>query len=153
MTFLQPLALFGLLLAFAPIVIHLLNLLRHRTQPWAATRFLFQARKSSSRISKLKRWITLLFRMLALAALAFMIARPMTGGDSLFSFSSGSPEVLVLVLDRSASMETRTEKVLKPKGPKPSMPFRPLPSPGRKAGWSSSTRPWRIPSSLTMRLR
>ncbi|MBT3637624.1 MAG: hypothetical protein HN531_11835 [Opitutae bacterium] len=110
MTFLQPLALFGLLLAFAPIVIHLLNLLRHRTQPWAATRFLFQARKSSSRISKLKRWITLLFRMLALAALAFMIARPMTGGDSLFSFSSGSPEVLVLVLDRSASMETRTEK-------------------------------------------
>ena len=32
------------------------------------------------------------------------------GGDSLFSFSSGSPEVLVLVLDRSASMETRTEK-------------------------------------------
>ena len=110
MTFLQPLALFGLLLALAPIVIHLLNLLRHRTQPWAATRFLFQARKSSSRISKLKRWITLLFRMLALAALAFMIARPMTGGDSLFSFSSGSPEVLVLVLDRSASMETRTEK-------------------------------------------
>ncbi len=110
MTFLQPLALFGLLLALAPIVIHLLNLLRHRTQPWAATRFLFQARKSSSRISKLKRWITLLLRMLALAALAFMIARPMTGGDSLFSFSSGSPEVLVLVLDRSASMETRTEK-------------------------------------------
>ncbi len=110
MTFLQPLALFGLLLALAPIVIHLLNLLRHRTQPWAATRFLFQARKSSSRISKLKRWITLLFRMLALAALAFMIARPMTGGDSLLSFSSGSPEVLVLVLDRSASMETRTEK-------------------------------------------
>ena len=110
MTFLQPLALFGLLLALAPIVIHLLNLLRHRTQPWAATRFLFQARKSSSRISKLKRWITLLFRMLALAALAFMIARPMTGGDSLFSFSSGSPEVLVLVLDRSASMETKTEK-------------------------------------------
>ena len=110
MTFLQPLALFGLLLAFAPIVIHLLNLLRHRTQPWATTRFLFQARKSSSRISKLKRWLTLLFRMLALATLVFMVARPMTGGDSLFSLSTGSPEVLVLVLDRSASMETRTEK-------------------------------------------
>jgi len=110
MTFLQPLALFGLLLAFAPIVIHLLNLLRHRTQTWAATRFLFQARKSSSRISKLKRWITLLLRMLALAALAFMVARPMTGGDSLFSLSSGSPEMLVLILDRSASMETTTEK-------------------------------------------
>ncbi|MDG0964056.1 MAG: hypothetical protein P8O23_03265, partial [Opitutales bacterium] len=51
-----------------------------------------------------------LLRVLALAALAFMIARPMTGGDSLFSLSNGSPEVLVLVLDRSASMETTTDK-------------------------------------------
>ena len=110
MTFLQPIALIGLLLALAPIIIHLLNLLRHRTVPWAATRFLFQARKSSSRLSKLKRWLILLVRVLALAALAFMIARPMTGGDSLFSLSNGSPEVLVLVLDRSASMETTTDK-------------------------------------------
>lgn len=110
MTFLQPIALLGLLLAFAPIIIHLLNLLRHRTVPWAATRFLFQARKSSSRLSKLKRWLILLVRVLALAALAFMIARPMTGGDSLFSLSNCSPEVLVLVLDRSASMETTTDK-------------------------------------------
>ena len=110
MTFLQPIALLGLLLALAPIIIHLLNLLRHRTVPWAATRFLFQARKSSSRLSKLKRWLILLLRVLALAALAFMIARPMTGGDSLFSLSNGSPEVLVLVLDRSASMETTTDK-------------------------------------------
>ena len=110
MTFLQPIALLGLLFALAPFIIHLLNLLRHRTVPWAATRFLFQARKSSSRLSKLKRWLTLLLRVLALAALALMIARPMTGGDSLFSLSNGSPEVLVLVLDRSASMETTTEK-------------------------------------------
>ena len=109
MTFLQPLALFGLLLALAPIIIHLLNLLRHRTQAWAATRFLLQARKSSSRVSKLKRWLTLLLRVLALGALAFMLSRPMTGGDSLFSLSKGSPEALILVLDRSASMETRTE--------------------------------------------
>lgn len=110
MTFLQPIALLGLLLALSPIIIHLLNLLRHRTVPWAATRFLFQARKSSSRLSKIKRWLTLLVRVLALAALAFMIARPITGGDSLFSLANGSPEVLVLVLDRSASMETTTEK-------------------------------------------
>ena len=110
MTFLQPIALLGLLLALAPIIIHLLNLLRHRTVPWAATRFLFQARKSSSRLSKLKRWLILLLRVLALAALALMIARPMTGGDSLLSLSNGSPEVLVLVLDRSASMETTTDK-------------------------------------------
>ena len=106
MTFLQPIALLGLLFALAPFIIHLLNLLRHRTVPWAATRFLFQARKSSSRLSKLKRWLILLLRVLALAALALMIARPMTGGDSLFSLSNGSPEVLVLVLDRSADRKS-----------------------------------------------
>ena len=44
-----------------------------------------------------------------------LLARPMTGGDSFFSLSQGSPEALVLVLDRSASMETRTEKEPKTK--------------------------------------
>ncbi len=107
MTFLQPLALYGLPLALLPVIIHLLNLLRHRSQPWAATRFLMEARQSSSKLSRLKRWLTLLMRVLALAVLALLLSRPMTGGDSLLSFSSGAPEVLALVLDRSASMEAR----------------------------------------------
>ena len=108
MTFLQPLALYGLPLALLPVIIHLLNLLRHRSQPWAATRFLLQARRSSSKLSRLKRWLTLLLRVLALIGLAFALSRPMTGGDSMFSFSSGAPEAIALVLDRSASMETKT---------------------------------------------
>lgn len=108
MTFLQPLALFGLPLALLPVIIHLLNLLRHRSQPWAATRFLLQARRSSSKLSRLKRWLTLLLRVLALMGLAFALSRPMTGGDSIFSFSSGAPEAIALILDRSASMETKT---------------------------------------------
>ena len=115
MSFLQPIALWGLLLALTPLIIHLLNLLRHRSQPWAATRFLLQARKSSSRISKIKRWLTLLMRMIALACLCFVIARPMIGGHSFFSLSSNSPEMLVLILDRSASMDTGANSNLKSK--------------------------------------
>ena len=115
MSFLQPIALWGLLLALTPLIIHLLNLLRHRSQPWAATRFLLQARKSSSRISKIKRWLTLLMRMIALACLCFVIARPMIGGNSFFSLSSNSPEMLVLILDRSASMDTGANSNLKSK--------------------------------------
>lgn len=107
MTFLQPLALYGLPLALLPVIIHLLNLLRHRSQPWAATRFLREARRSSSKLSRIRRWLTLLLRVLALVGLALLLSRPMTGGDSLVSFSSGTPEALALVLDRSASMETR----------------------------------------------
>ena len=108
MTFLQPLALYGLPLALLPVIIHLLNLLRHRSQPWAAMRFLMEARQSSSKISRIKRWLTLLFRVLALAGLALLLSRPMTGGDSVLSFSSGAPEAVALVLDRSASMEARS---------------------------------------------
>ena len=110
MTFIQSFALWGLLLAFAPLIIHLLNLLRHRSEPWAATQFLLQARKSSSRMSKIRKWLTLLFRVLALSCLTIAIARPISGGDYFLSFSSQNPDVLVCILDRSASMETISGK-------------------------------------------
>ncbi len=109
MSFLQPLALLGLILSLTPLIIHLLNLLRHRSQPWAATRFLFQAKKKSSQFSKIKRWLTLFFRVLALACLSLIFARPISGGSWFFSVASDSPEMIVLILDRSASMESRSE--------------------------------------------
>lgn len=109
MSFLQPLALLGLILSLTPLIIHLLNLLRHRSQPWAATRFLFQAEKKSSQFSKIKRWLTLLLRVLALACLSLIFARPISGGNWVFSVASDSPEIIVLILDRSASMESRSE--------------------------------------------
>ena len=96
----------------------------------------FQARKSSSRISKLKRWITLLFRMLALAALAFMIARPMTGGDSFSLSRPEAPKYWCSCSIVRQAWKRGPKRILKPKGQKPSMPFRPSPSHGRKAGWS-----------------
>ena len=105
-SFLQPIALLGLILALTPILIHLLNLMRHRTQPWAAMRFIRQAKKFSSRFSKIRRWLTLLARVLAIASLVFLLARPIASPDhSLFSFSPNEPELTLLVLDRSASME------------------------------------------------
>ena len=44
MSFLQPVALFGIALAAVPILIHLLNLMRHRRESWAAMRFLLKAK-------------------------------------------------------------------------------------------------------------
>ena len=69
-------------------------------------RFIRQAKKFSSRFSKIRRWLTLLARVLSIASLVFLLARPITSQDrSLFSFSPNQPEVTLLVLDRSASME------------------------------------------------
>ena len=48
MSFLQPIALFGIALAATPILIHLLNLMRHRRESWAAMRFLLKAKENSS---------------------------------------------------------------------------------------------------------
>jgi hypothetical protein len=53
--------------------------------------------------------------MIALACLCFVIARPMIGGNSFFSLSSNSPEMLVLILDRSASMDIGAHSNLKSK--------------------------------------
>ena len=119
MTFLQPFILYGLPLILLPVLIHLLNRLRYRTQKWAAMRFLLSAQKQSIRRSRLRQWIVLLMRMLAVLAIILFLARPMTGGWSGF-FSSGEPEIILLALDRSASMETllpngetRRERVLR----------------------------------------
>jgi hypothetical protein len=106
MTFLQPIILFGLPLALLPVVIHLLNRLRHRTQQWAAMRFLVAASRSSVNKAKLKQFLILLFRTLAVLMLLFFLARPLTGGWMGWAFAS-APDTVLILLDRSLSMETR----------------------------------------------
>jgi len=106
MTFLQPFILWGLPLLLIPVIIHLLNRLRHRPQPWGAMRFLQAANRSSISQAKLRQLLVLLFRVLAVAALVLFLSRPMAGGWLGWALSP-APEVVVLVLDRSASMETQ----------------------------------------------
>src|SRR5688500_3386469 len=107
MTFLQPFILWGLPLLLIPVVIHLLNRLRHRPQPWAAMRFLRAANQTSISQAKLRQFLVLLFRVLAVIALVFFLSRPLAGGWLGWALSP-APEAIVLILDRSASMETIT---------------------------------------------
>ena len=104
MTFLQLGFLFALPLALLPVIIHLLNRLRYRTVKWAAMLFLVQASRSSTRRSKLRHYLILASRCLLLAFFLFALARPMVGGW-LGSQLSGKPDLVLLLLDRSASME------------------------------------------------
>src|ERR1700722_12373733 len=105
MTFLQPFILWGLPLALLPVLIHLLNRMRYRTQRWAAMSFLFSANRASTRYAKLRQFLLLACRMLALLALILAIARPLAGGWLGWALSP-SPDVILVLLDRSASMET-----------------------------------------------
>jgi len=87
------------------VIIHLLNRRRFRTVKWAATTFLLKASRESRGKKKLKHILILTCRALAIAALIFAVARPLIGG--FLGSGSGSVGTVVLVLDRSASMETK----------------------------------------------
>ncbi len=106
MTFLQPSILWGLPLVLLPVIIHLINRLRHRPQPWAAMRFLVSATRASTSHAKLRQFLILLFRVLAVLTLILFLARPLAGGWMGWMLSP-APDVVVILLDRSASMETK----------------------------------------------
>ncbi|MDB6027183.1 MAG: N-terminal double-transrane protein [Verrucomicrobiales bacterium] len=106
MTFLQPFILWGLPLVLLPVIIHLINRLRHRPQPWAAMRFLVSATRASTSHAKLRQFLILLFRVLAVLTLLLFLARPLAGGWMGWMLSP-APDVVVILLDRSASMETK----------------------------------------------
>ncbi len=107
MTFLQPEILWALPLVALPVVIHLLNRLRHRPRAWAAMQFLRAANRSSTSHAKLKQWLILLFRTLAALALVLFVARPLAGGWIGWALAP-APDAILILLDRSPSMESRT---------------------------------------------
>ncbi|QQL43794.1 BatA domain-containing protein [Sulfuriroseicoccus oceanibius] len=104
MNFLQPLILGALVFAAIPVIIHLINKRRHRTIQWAAMMFLIQASRESRGKRKLRNILILTCRVLALAALVAAIARPIAGGILGWAGSS-QPDTIVLLFDRSPSME------------------------------------------------
>ncbi|MDD9975426.1 MAG: BatA domain-containing protein, partial [Candidatus Poribacteria bacterium] len=110
MNFLQPLALIALPLVALPIIIHLINQHRHRTIPWAAMMFLMTAKRMSKGMARLRHFLILLMRVLAIAALIFVVSRPLSGGW-LGSIGLGKPDATLILLDRSPSMEMQDLQV------------------------------------------
>lgn len=107
MIFLHPLLLAGLALTALPVLIHLINQLRYRTIRWGAMMFLLQANRMSRGLARLRQWLILLMRMLAIACLVFVISRPLASGW-MGSFGGGHADTTIIVLDRSPSMADAT---------------------------------------------
>jgi hypothetical protein len=106
MTFLQPWILAALPLVALPVIIHLINQRRFQTVQWAAMQFLLAAKALSSGYSKLRHWLIMLLRMLAVAAVILAIGRPLSRG--WLALAGGArPDTAVVVLDRSPSMQAR----------------------------------------------
>ncbi len=106
MTFFSPLLLWFVAAASVPVIIHLLNKRRHKTVQWAAMQFLLKATRESRGKKKLRHILILTCRALGIAALAFAAARPVVSG--LLGWGAGTIDTVILILDRSASMEIRS---------------------------------------------
>ncbi|OVE82363.1 hypothetical protein BVY04_01160 [bacterium M21] len=96
--------LWALPLILLPVVIHLLNRLRYRTVRWAAMEFLLKAARHSTRRAKLREFLILACRVLVVLFLLLALSRPRVGGWLGLALST-PPETILLLLDRSASME------------------------------------------------
>lgn len=106
MQFVHQALTWGFLLVLLPLLIHLINMLRHRRVHWAAMDFLLQAYKQHRRWIWLKQFLLLLLRVFAVALLVAMLAQWVTRGQWLNLFGGRATHHYVL-LDDSFSMSDR----------------------------------------------
>lgn len=101
MSFLSIAFLAALPLAAAPILLHLFDRRRHVVIEWGAMQFLLEAATRRTNARRLKQWLLLLLRVLAVAALVFALARPLLPGNWFGNPDRGET---IFVLDNSMSM-------------------------------------------------
>lgn len=104
MSFLQPWLLAALPLVALPIVIHLINQRRFQTIQWGAMMFLLAAQRMSRGYSRLRQWLIMLFRVLAVAGLVLAVSRPLASGWVGLA-AGGRADTTIVLLDRSPSMQ------------------------------------------------
>ena len=97
------LAWWGLPIVAAPVIIHLINLLRHRKVRWAAMEFLLASQKKYRTRVLLKQLLLLLLRMAAVAGIVLALAQP-RWTSALGRMLGGGRTVHVVLLDDSYSM-------------------------------------------------
>lgn len=101
----QPLT-WGFFLVLLPLLIHLINMMRHRRVSWAAMDFLLQAYRKHRKWIWLKQLLLLLMRMAVVAVVVAMLAQWVTRGQ-WFQLFGGTPTHHYVLLDDSVSMSDR----------------------------------------------
>jgi Mg-chelatase subunit ChlD len=101
----QPLT-WAFLLALVPLLIHLINMMRHRRVHWAAMEFLLASYKKHRTWIWLKQLLLLLARMAAVILVVAMLAQPKTR-DQWLAIFGGRVTHHFVVLDDSYSMSDR----------------------------------------------
>ena len=92
-----------------PILIHLINLVRHKTVKWAAMEFLLKSHKRNRNYIWLKQMLLLLARITMLLLSLFMLGQVGCNGDRISRLLGGRSTHHYVILDDSFSMGQRGE--------------------------------------------
>ncbi len=107
MEFLNPFALAALAAAAIPLIIHLFNFRRPRKVDFSSLEFVKELQKSTMQRVRIKQWLLLLLRMLAIACLVLAFARPTLTGDFAGTLGGEASSSVAIVVDNSLSMTLR----------------------------------------------
>jgi hypothetical protein len=105
MTFLNSAILAALTLGLLPILIHLLNRQRFKKVDFPTLRFLRELQRQKMRQVRIRQWLLLALRTLAVLFLVLALARPVLKSSAGILPGAKARTTAVLVLDRSASMQ------------------------------------------------
>ena len=103
MQFKHPEILYALLLLIIPIIIHLFQLRKFQKVAFTNVQFLKELTIQTRKSSQLKKWLTLLTRMLLLACVIIAFAQPYLSNSESFNTKSET----VIYLDNSFSMQAQ----------------------------------------------
>lgn len=99
-----PLLLGGLALLALPLIAHWLHRRSRRTIVFPSIALLVQTAAQQSRFHRLKRWILLLLRLLAVACIVLAFTRPVwVAGDTDSRLTDDAAAAVVMIVDLSAS--------------------------------------------------
>jgi hypothetical protein len=101
MQFKQPEVLYALLLLLIPLFIHLFQLRKYQRVWFTNVAFLKKVNIQTRKSSRLKKWLTLLLRMLAVACLVMAFAQPYSASLD----ATRTDKEIVVYLDNSYSMQ------------------------------------------------
>ncbi|MEX2435065.1 MAG: BatA domain-containing protein [Balneolaceae bacterium] len=103
MSFLNPLFLFALLTVAVPLIIYLLNIRKPKKVKFSTLAFFDSLKTTALKRIRIKRWLLLAIRCLAIIALVLAVSRPFLPPDAGWSGSEGSKAIGILI-DNSPSM-------------------------------------------------
>lgn len=105
MTFLNPIALIGLIAAGIPVLLHLLNLRKVRIVEFSTLSFLKELQPTTLRRLRIRQLLLLVLRTLLIILLALAFSRPTLKGSGTGEFGARAKTTAVIAIDDSPSME------------------------------------------------